>query len=186
MNSSNNANSFHKLNIAECDEFENCCSRKDTMYFFAANDDSKGHDTSMIRIYIIGSLSYANLEKLECFVLQIFNYRLSRVRRLIENAFGILANTWRILLRRIDLEPDKTQTLTLACCALHNLLRSSRTPPRGAPPQAGQTENQQYDQRMPELPAQALRPSAAASAIRQQFCTYVNTVGAVPWQDAMV
>ena len=110
------------------------------------------------------------------------------MRRLIENTFGILANTWRILLRRIDMEPKKTQIITLACCALHNLIRSTRNPPRGAPPQHGPTEANpdDYERRLPELAPQALRPSAAATAIREKFCDYVNTVGAVPWQDAMV
>ena len=39
---------------------------------------------------------------------------------------------------------------------------------------------------MPEVAAQALRPSAAATAIREKFCTYVNNIGAVPWQNDMV
>lgn len=120
--------------------------------------------------------------------LQIFNYRLSRTRRLIENAFGMLAATWRVLLRRIDLQPEKTKTLTLACCALHNFIRADRTPPRGAPPQQGRsdTEQLQGNQTWLDLQAQALRPTAAATAMRDQFCSYVNTVGAVPWQNDMI
>lgn len=122
-------------------------------------------------------------------IFQIFNYRLSRVRRLIENAFGILAATWRILLRRIDLEPEKTQTLTLACCTLHNLLRCSRTPPQGSVPQqpsndAGHDSDDGVN--LPSIAAAALHPSEAAKRVREQFCQYVNTIGAVPWQNNMV
>ena len=58
--------------------------------------------------------------------------RLSRARRLIENSFGILANTWRILLGRMDLQPDKIRTISLATCILHNILRADRDPPVGA------------------------------------------------------
>ena len=65
-------------------------------------------------------------------IFQAHNARLSRARRLIENAFGILANTWRILLRRIDLQPDKVRAITLTTCILHNIIRAGRTPPTGA------------------------------------------------------
>lgn len=53
---------------------------------------------------------------------QIFNYRLSRGRRVVENAFGILANKFRVLLTQIHLPVETVQNITLACCALHNYL----------------------------------------------------------------
>ena len=41
----------------------------------------------------------------------------------MENAFGILAQTWRVLLNRIETQIENTNNITLACCILHNLLR---------------------------------------------------------------
>jgi len=37
---------------------------------------------------------------------RIYNYRLSRTRRIVECTFGILANKWRIYHRPVDLKPD--------------------------------------------------------------------------------
>lgn len=53
---------------------------------------------------------------------RIFNYRLSRARRIVETAFGIIANKFRVLLKPINLHPIKVTNLFLAICALHNYL----------------------------------------------------------------
>ena len=61
---------------------------------------------------------YWNLEKEK----RIFNYRLSRARRVVENAFGILAHRWRVFLTTIKLSPDKFTDISFAACCLHNLM----------------------------------------------------------------
>lgn len=40
---------------------------------------------------------------------RVFNYRLSRARRIVENAFGILVSHFRLLLTTIHLSPEKVQ-----------------------------------------------------------------------------
>lgn len=58
---------------------------------------------------------------------RIFNYRLSRARRVVENAFGIMTKRFQILYRPIQLNENKTTLVTLACCALHNFLIQKNT-----------------------------------------------------------
>jgi hypothetical protein len=155
-------------------------------YFFIG-DDAFGLRTTMMKPYSLRGLS--NDER-------IFNYRLSRARRVVENAFGILANRFQILLSTMQHGPSTVKVIVKACMILHNLMRT-RYPG---------LQNQQLDR------AENINGDFVPGAWRQgcnledtQRVTGHNTaskegkkqrnllkhwvnspVGAVPWQNRMI
>ena len=52
---------------------------------------------------------------------QNFNYRQSRARMVVENAFGRLKGRWRCLLKRLDIQVDNAAIAVGACVVLHNI-----------------------------------------------------------------
>ena len=51
---------------------------------------------------------------------RIYNYRLSRARRVVENVFGIICSVFRLLRRPILLQPKKAALVVMAITYLHN------------------------------------------------------------------
>lgn len=114
---------------------------------------------------------------------RIFNYRLSRARRIVENAFGILSNRFRILLGTISLSVEKVELITYACCLLHNFL-ALKAPENYLSAESIEEDGQCHLQKMDQQSAN--RASNNAINIRNEFKNYFNGEGAVPWQERSV
>uniref|UniRef100_A0A8C9XKI1 DDE Tnp4 domain-containing protein n=1 Tax=Sander lucioperca TaxID=283035 RepID=A0A8C9XKI1_SANLU len=107
---------------------------------------------------------------------RIFNYRLSRARMVVENAFGILASRWRIFHRGINLHPKNVDTLVVAACILHNFLLAP-------------SENVRLLEEAEELGRHMapVRNMGGNRASRESFATFFTSPeGSVSWQDRMV
>ncbi|XP_062331214.1 uncharacterized protein LOC134031547 [Osmerus eperlanus] len=50
--------------------------------------------------------------------MRVFNYRLSRARRIVENCFGILMQRWQVYCRRLQVCPDAVDSIVKATCIL--------------------------------------------------------------------
>ncbi|KAB0804582.1 hypothetical protein PPYR_01552 [Photinus pyralis] len=53
-----------------------------------------------------------------------YNVRLCKARRVVENAFGILAQKWRIFYRPMETKIDTSILIVKTACILHNFLRT--------------------------------------------------------------
>ena len=83
--------------------------------FVFIGDNAFGLKTNMMKPYPSQNLPLDQ---------RVFNYRLSRARRVIENAFGIAASRFRVFHRAIIAKPSTVTSITKALVALHNFLIS--------------------------------------------------------------
>jgi hypothetical protein len=127
---------------------------------------------------------------------RIFNYRLSRARRVVENAFGILANRFRCLLRSLPQEPYVVQKIVMATVCLHNLMRERYPAMQNAlldkedvdhnvVPGEWRLDHPMHD--MEEVLPAGNRMTRTAKQQRLLLKHYYNNpIGAVDWQNQMI
>jgi hypothetical protein len=126
----------------------------------------------------------------------IYNYRLSRARRTIENTFGIIVSRWRILKRPIICSVAKSMKIIQAIVCLHNWIRKQdidvnqyvtptiidREHSEGFIP--GSWREDMHNSALININRTGSNNcSHNAMEIREQFCEYFNNEGAVSWQS---
>ncbi|XP_018304028.1 putative nuclease HARBI1, partial [Mycetomoellerius zeteki] len=134
---------------------------------------------------------------------RIFNYRLSRARRVIENCFGILVSKWRIFRKPIIASVSTTTHIIQAAIVLHNWLRKNDL---NNCPNLPYVEPYLVDQEseIGSAISGTSRDVAGTTAffditragtntstrtameVREEFCAYFNNEGAVTWQNDYV
>ena len=149
-----------------------------------------GDDAFALRTYLMKPYGSRNLTKDK----RIFNYRLSRARRVVENAFGILANRFRVLLSTMGQEPDTVRLIVTTCCILHNLMRTRYPQLQNclldrdddlAPGEWRQDKNLE-DTLVQNVqgPNRASREGKAQRNLIKHWCC--SPAGSVPWQEQRV
>ena len=150
-------------------------------------DDAFPLRCNLIKPYPRGAIQLAE---------SIANYRISRARRIVENAFGIATSRFRVFRRAITANVDTATEITKSILVLHNFLIDSQ-PEEGNPYfEPSMVDREVRDSFMPGQWRQYENPALegvtnigsnnytrTAKKIRDDYRDYFNsTHGSVPWQ----
>lgn len=125
---------------------------------------------------------------------KIYSYRLSRARRVVENAFGLLQARMRVFGTTMHQQPKVVKIITMCACVMHNLILD-RTP---FPANEVDHEDGQHNlvpgawREEANIMERLYNPrgqnyTAQAKAIRDYLAAYYTSeAGAVPWQERIV
>lgn len=180
----------NKLNIPKPAQLPN--SDKVLPYVFV------GDDAFGLKMHMMKPFPFQNLSLEE----RIFNYRLSRTRRIIENVFGIATSRFRIFRRPIIAKVETVASITKAVVVLHNFLMSLKSTkdkcsycPSNYVDQDGPTGISAGLWRREASELGGLQPinnmgsnnySLDARHVRDAYKEYFNAEGAVGWQWDLV
>jgi hypothetical protein len=152
-----------------------------------------GDDAFPLKTYLMKPYPGANLAYDE----KIYNYRLSRARRISENGFGILVSRFRVFEKPIACNVTTVDKIVRTACALHNWLTNSAVGtylPRGSV----DIEDIDRGEIIPGSWRSEVRGmvnigrfasnhhSHQAKAIREAYKKYFMNEGRVSWQNKMV
>ena len=173
------------LNIPKPEKLPN--SNKTSPFVFAA-DDAFGLKPNMMKPYPLQNLPLQE---------RIFNYRLSRARRVIENAFGIAASRFRVFRRPIIAKVEKVVLITKGVIALHNYLMSQSNSycpptyvdqdgPSGVTDGEWRKSSSEIGGMVSVSQLGSHNYSKNAKLVKDNFKDYFNGEGAVDWQVELV
>ncbi|CAL4065914.1 unnamed protein product, partial [Meganyctiphanes norvegica] len=150
---------------------------QDIPYVFLA-DDAFPLTTNIMKPY-----KQTGLEKGK----EVYNYRVSRGRQVVECSFGILVTRFRVLTSNIHLSPTKAAKVTLCCCYLHNFLMKRKCKSYiDNSSQIGLSEALNPHNLLVPLQQMRTYNDLSAKAVRDAFCSHFNNAGAVHWQDKKI
>ncbi|XP_067216735.1 uncharacterized protein [Linepithema humile] len=151
-------------------------SNEEFPFVFVA-DEAFPLTTYMMRPYSrSGNLNITN---------KIFNYRLSRARRVVESSFGILAARWRIFRRPIIACTSTVQKIVQASTALHNFIITSEEhlPLRERRYQTLSTADREIiSMGLVDINKRNRYQNLEAIRVRNAYASYFEDVNPLSWQ----
>jgi len=122
---------------------------------------------------------------------RIYNYRLARARNVVENAFELIANRFRILLTSISINTYDINYIVLAICTLHNFLMKNSS--SYIKQTSFDSENVETHEIEPGTWRQEINninetknSSTIAKMNRDEYLKFFNEKDKILWQDEMI
>jgi hypothetical protein len=178
----------NKLNLPEAE----CLPGTDkTVDYFFAGDGAFTLQNCLMKPYAARKMSLREA---------VYNYRFSRARRVVENAFGILVARWRIFRQPLCGKLETADYIVLAAVCLHNFIIRSRErevrerhiPERFVDTERnnGSIQNGLWQSHVAgdssaitaAPPTRSRNPPKCAVRMRETLADFFSGVGAVPWQ----
>ena len=145
-------------------------------------------DAFPLKTWLMKPLPFRNLTPGD----RIYIYRLSRARRIVENAFGILVAKFRVFLLTMVVMPERAERIVLAACVVITIWDAAQN----AVTSRVIDDQDSSDKTARQNAALGLRPAIIAPHSnftgydsrekRQQRIRYFAEKGAVSWQNDMV
>lgn len=111
-----------------------------------------------------------------------FNYRLSRARRVTENAFGLLSQIFRVFYQPINIQITTCDDLIWVACCLHNMLRDAYMENNKRPFYELDSEQTEPTNNMLSMTRGGGFYNIEGFEVRDRFKNFFNNEGTVSWQ----
>ncbi|KAL4118911.1 hypothetical protein QTP88_011790 [Uroleucon formosanum] len=149
--------------------------------FIAVDVGSFGDEAFPLKTYLLRP--YPG-KQLDCNEKRLYNYRLCRARRVVENAFGLLSQKFRIYNRRMQAKPENADVIILTTCVLHNFIKKYDGKLTYVRDNKQTSEDHSTPINLMNISIQGGIATREAFGMRETYKHFFNSpCGSIPWQN---